>query len=99
MHPEGREAKPSEAVPAKIFLLRLQQLSQFEKKGDKKNVELVKAKLFADISALPKDSIAVREKLKDLELALSPKLWTRVGMPMSGIPLRAARKRISVSKS
>src|SRR5437016_6309545 len=80
MHPEGREAKPSEAVPAKIFLLRLQLLSQFEKKGDKKNVELVKAKLFADISALPKDSIAVREKLKDLELALSPKLWTRVGI-------------------
>src|SRR2546426_930617 len=80
MHPEGREAKPSEAVPAKIFLLRLQQMAQFEKKGNKKYVELAKAKILADISALPKDSIAVREKLKDVELALSPKLWSRVGI-------------------
>src|SRR5207245_868314 len=66
--------------PAKIFLWRLQQLGQFEKKGGKKNVEFVKAKILADINALPKDSVAVREKLKDVELALSPKLWSRVGI-------------------
>src|SRR2546425_621926 len=80
MHPEGREAKPSEAVPAKIFLLRLQQLAKFQKKGDEKNAVLVKAKIHADINALPKGSIAVREKIKDVELALSPKLWSRVGI-------------------
>src|SRR2546428_11217390 len=80
MHPEGREAKPSEAVPAKIFLLRLQQLAQFQKKGDEKNAALVKGKIYADINALPKDSIVVREKIKDVELALSPKLWSRLGI-------------------
>ncbi len=80
IHPEGREAKPSDAVPAKIFLLRLQQLEQFEKKRDRKNVELVKAKILADINALPRDSVAVREKIKDVEFALSPKLWSRVGL-------------------
>jgi type I restriction enzyme R subunit len=80
MHPEGREATPSEAVPAKIFLLRLQQLEQFQKQRDKRNIELVKAKILGDINALPKESIAVRDKIKDVEFALSPKLWTRVGI-------------------
>lgn len=80
MHPEGREAKPSEAVPAKIFLIRLQQLRQFQKKKDARNVAFVKQKIADDIRALPKDSVSVRERLRDVEFALSPKLWDRKGL-------------------
>jgi len=80
MHPEGREAKPSEAVPAKIFLVRLRQLQHFQKKKDDKNVENVKQKLLEDVKALPQESIAVKEHLRDVELALAPKLWDRVGL-------------------
>lgn len=80
MHPEGREAKPSEAVPAKIFLVRLQQLQHFQKKKDFKNAEGVKQKLLQDIKALPQESVAVKERSRDIELALSPKLWDRVGL-------------------
>jgi len=80
MHPEGKEAKPQEAVPARIFLLRLQELAQFQKRGDKKHIELVKAKILSDITTLPTGSVAVKERLRDVELALSPKLWERVGL-------------------
>src|SRR2546425_8984253 len=80
IHPKGREAGITESVPAKIFLLRLQQLKQFQKKKDGMNVELVRQKLLQDIQALPTDSIVVKERLRDVELALSPKLWERVGL-------------------
>jgi type I restriction enzyme R subunit len=80
MHPEGKEAKPSEAVPAKIFLVRLRQLQHFQTKGDVENTEKVKQKLIEDIKALPEQSIAVREHSREVELALSPKLWDRVGL-------------------
>lgn len=80
MHPEGRESKPAEAVPAKIFLLRLQQLAQFQRKRDNKNIELVKARLLGDINALPKDSVSVREHIREVEKGLSPKLWDKVGV-------------------
>lgn len=80
MHPEGREAKPADAVSAKIFLLRLQQLSFFEKRKDEKNAEAVRKKLTDDVNALPAESITIREHARDVELAKSPKLWGRVGL-------------------
>jgi type I restriction enzyme R subunit len=80
MHPEGKEAKPIEAVPAKIFLLRLQQLSYFEKNKDVTNSGAVKARILEDVKSLPGDSIAIRERIRDVELARSPNLWDRVGL-------------------
>ena len=80
MHPEGREAKPSEAVPAKVFLLRLAQLSYFQKRRDTEKADAVKTKLMEDVKALPEESITIREHLRDVELAKSPKLWGRVGL-------------------
>jgi type I restriction enzyme R subunit len=91
MHPEGRETKPSEAVSAKIFLLRLQQLSYFQKKKEEEHAEAVKAKILEDVKSLPQDSIAIREHLRDVELAKSPKLWNRVGVE----PLEFLRSKIT----
>jgi hypothetical protein len=60
MHPEGREAKPSEAAPTRIFLTKLQQLNYLLETKDKR-CELVKEKLVQDIKSLPYDSITIRE--------------------------------------
>lgn len=80
IHPKGKEEAPSEAVPAKIFLVRIRLLDHFLKIGNKARAEEVKKKLMEDIAALPKESISVREHLRDIELASSPKLWDRVGL-------------------
>jgi type I restriction enzyme R subunit len=80
MHPEGREAKPSEAVTAKIFLTRLHLLSYFQKTNDEKRAERVRAKITLDVNNLPLNCVAIQERLRDVELARSPKLWDRVGL-------------------
>lgn len=80
MHPEGKEAVPTEAVPAKIFLLRIRQLNHFLRKKDDEHAEQLKQKLMEDIKALPHESISVKDHIRDVELALSPKLWERVGI-------------------
>ena len=80
MHPKGIEAKPTEAVTTKIFLVRLRLLSHFENMNDEKSNEPLKSKIIRDVSRLPLDCIAVQERLRDVELARSPKLWDRVGI-------------------
>jgi len=82
MHPEGKEAKPGEAVPTKIFLNRLQQLNHLLEAKDKR-AELLKEKLMVDIKLLPHDSITIRERARDIEKALSPNLWDTVGLAPS----------------
>lgn len=91
IHPEGREAEPSEAVPAKIFLIRLRQLSYFQKTNDAKNSEEVKEKIINDVNNLPLNSVAIREHLREVELARSPKIWDRVGLdPMEFLKTKIA---------
>lgn len=91
MHPQGREAKPAEAVPAKIFLLRLRQLEHFEKRKNKTQTQRAKQKILEDINALPSESIAVRDARRDVEQVQSPEFWTRVGIK----PMHFLRTRIT----
>ncbi|MBI2183953.1 MAG: DEAD/DEAH box helicase family protein [Thaumarchaeota archaeon] len=104
MHPEGKEAKPSEAVPTKIFLTRLQQLNHLLEAGDKR-AGLIKEKLAGDINALPRDSISVREHMRDVEKALSPEFWDRVGLDQSKFlktrisPLMRYQKDINLNEA
>jgi type I restriction enzyme R subunit len=91
MHPKGRVAKLSEAIPAKIFLTKLLQYKYFSSKKDKNNIGLLREKIVDDIKKLPKESISVRENIRDVELALSPKMWDRVGLK----PLEFLRKKIT----
>lgn len=80
IHPKGKEAEPSEAVPAKIFLHRIRMLNYFLETGDQARAEEIRKKLMEDVASLPKESVSVREHLRDVELASSPKLWDRVGL-------------------
>lgn len=79
MKPEGEQAESSEAITNRIFRMRIEQLEYLMKKGDSKKAELLKKKINDDIDSLPKDSVSVREHLRAIEKALSPKLWTNVG--------------------
>jgi type I restriction enzyme R subunit len=80
VHPEGKEAKPSEALPTKIFLLRLQQLRHFQEGNEEERANQVKEKIKRSLDALPMETVAIKERLRDVELAKSPKLWDRVGV-------------------
>ena len=80
MHPEGDQAESGEAITSRIFLTRLKQLEFFLQSGDQDKVEQVKKKILDDVTSLPKDSVSVRENLKDVEKALSPSLWDTVGV-------------------
>jgi type I restriction enzyme R subunit len=91
MHPKGREARPGEAVPAKIFLLRLRELEHFQKLKDTKKLEYVRQRVLDDVKSLPMESVAVKDAQRDIEQALSTKFWTRVGIE----PLQFLRTRIT----
>ncbi|MBN1860478.1 MAG: DEAD/DEAH box helicase family protein, partial [Candidatus Thermoplasmatota archaeon] len=80
MHPEGDKTESGEAITSRIFLTRLKQLEFFLQSGDTEKVEQVKKKIIDDVASLPKDSVSVRENLKDVEKALSPSLWDKVGV-------------------
>ena len=79
MNPEGKEAKPAEAVPIKIFVTRLYQLDFLLKSKDKR-AEEVKVKLINDINALPLQSVSIQEHMHEVEKALSPNFWNTIGL-------------------
>ncbi len=80
MHPEGDQKESGEAITNRIFLIRVKQLEHFLNTGDAKNAEGAKRKIHEDIESLPRDSVSVRENLRDVEKALSPRLWDNVGI-------------------
>jgi len=80
MNPKGKEAAPSEAVTTRIFKLRVQQLGIFTQRKDVEHTNLMKDKIQKDIEKLPMKSVAVKEHLKTIELAKSPKIWNNVGL-------------------
>ena len=79
MNPEGKEAKPAEAVPTKIFVTRLYQLDFLLKTKDGR-AEEVKVKLANDINALPMQSVSIQEHMREVEKALSPNFWNAIGL-------------------
>jgi len=80
MHPDDDQNESKEAITNRIFLTNLKQLGHFRDSNDSTNVEVVKKKVLDDIESLPKDSVSVRENLRDVEKALSPNLWDNVGL-------------------
>ncbi len=80
MHPEGKEANPTEAVTTRIFKIRIQQLGIFVKAKEKEKVELLKSKILDDINKLPIKSASLKEHLRNIEIAKSDKLWDNVGV-------------------
>jgi len=80
IHPEGKEVEPTEAIPAKIFLCRIRLLDHFTRVNDQRRADETRSRIVEDIRALPQESVSVKEHLRDVELALSPKLWDRIGI-------------------
>jgi len=91
IHPSGKERRPAEAIPAKIFLLRLRQLEHFTKRKNKEKIAQIRSKITQDIDELPKDSVAVKDSWRDVEQALQSDFWTRVGID----PIQFLRTRIT----
>jgi len=91
LHPEGKEASSTEALPSKIFLTIIRQYEFFLKNNDNIKAEMLKSKLIASIKALPADSISIKEKAREIELATSGKLWDKMGVN----PLDFLRNKIA----
>jgi type I restriction enzyme R subunit len=91
MHPDGDQQQSQEAVTNRIFMVRLKQLDHFRKHDVQEGVETVKAKVLEDIRSLPKDSVSVRECLREVEKALSPRLWESVGID----PVKFLKEKIT----
>lgn len=77
IHPKGREPSSSIALPSRIFLVRL---NQYKILKSKKEGEEVLERIKNDISVLPKDAISIREKRREIEMAMSDKIWKNIGM-------------------
>ncbi len=91
MHPEGDQKESGEAITNRIFLTRLRQLEHCLNACELEKTDGIKKKILEDIASLPKDSVSVRESLKDVEKALSPKLWDNVGID----PVEFLKKKIT----
>lgn len=91
MHPDGDQQQSQEAITNRIFMVRLKQLDHFRNSGAEESVQAVKAKVMEDIASLPKDSVSVRESLREVEKALSPRLWESVGLD----PVKFLKEKIT----
>lgn len=91
MHPQGDQKESGEAITNRIFLIRVKQLEHLLNIGDVEKAKGVKAKILEDIASLPKDSVSIRENMRDVEKALSPKLWDNVGLD----PVKFLKKKIT----
>ena len=77
IHPKGREPSQSIALPSRVFLLRI---LQYKILKDKKDGEEVLERIKNDINSLPKNTISIREKRREIEMALSERLWKNIGL-------------------
>lgn len=77
IHPKGKEPSSSVALPSRIFLMRI---NQYKILSNKKEGEEVLERIRNDISVLPRNAISIKEKRKEIEMALSDKLWKNIGI-------------------
>ena len=77
MHPEGREPSSTIALPARIFLTRI---NQYRILKDKEEGKEVLERIKKDIESLPKKTVSIREKRREIEMALSDKIWKNISI-------------------
>jgi type I restriction enzyme R subunit len=73
--PEGELPPVQDAVPVKIFKIRLIKLKIFIEKQDDQNFEKTKSEVIQDIKSLPENSITVKENRHNIDKALSEGIW------------------------
>lgn len=80
LKPEGRETSQSEAVYGRIFRTRLEKYELFKNKKDEQKLEEIKKQIIQDIKKLPRDSISIKEKIRDVEISLSKNFWNNIAI-------------------
>jgi type I site-specific restriction endonuclease len=80
VHPN--EARSEVDIPTEIFLVRLNQLDRAVESSDI-HAELIKEKLVEDIRRLPLTTSAIREHIRDVDIALSPDFWKMQSLDQS----------------
>ncbi len=73
--PEGDIPPVQDAIPVKIFKVRLAKLKIFQSKQNNQEFEKVKEQLFEDIKNLPENSITVKENRRNIDKAISDSIW------------------------
>ncbi|MBN2483986.1 MAG: DEAD/DEAH box helicase family protein [Candidatus Omnitrophica bacterium] len=75
--PEGEVPAQQEALPVKVFRVRLKKLNLF-RQSNQAYFDKVKEEIINDIQSLPEPSITVRENLRNIHKALSKEVWDDV---------------------
>ncbi len=91
LNPEGKKTSTGEAITTRIFKVRILQLEHFLKKNKKEYSELYQNRIIDDIRALPKKSIVIKEHEREIEIALKPNFWDKVGKE----PVKYLRTKIT----
>ncbi|MFH1776910.1 MAG: DEAD/DEAH box helicase family protein [Candidatus Omnitrophota bacterium] len=73
--PQGELPPVQDAVPVKIFKIRLIKLKIFQDRKDDQHFEKTKVLIIKDIKDLPENSITVRENKRNIDKALSGQIW------------------------
>ena len=73
--PEGELPPVQDAIPVKIFKIRLIKLKLFQDREDDQNFKKIKDLIIKDIKNLPENSITVRENRRNIDKALSDQIW------------------------
>jgi len=73
--PEGDIPPGQDAIPVKIFRVRLTKLKIFQRKQDTQKFERVKTEIVNDIKNLPENSITVKENRRNIDKSLSDSVW------------------------
>ncbi len=80
MKPEGAQSNPSEAISIRIFRTQVEQLILYQTRNDEAKVTEIKNKIRKKIISLPQDSIPVKERLEDINKAISEDFYDRIGI-------------------
>ena len=78
MKPEGEPPQIEEALPTRVFKVRVKKLRYFMKKGDWKGIERVRGEIIDSVRALPRDSISIKENRHIVDRVLSDIFWANV---------------------
>lgn len=75
MKPEGELPPVQDAIPIKIFKIRLTKLKIFQENNDIQKFENVKEEIINDIKNLPENSIVIKENRRQIDKAFSEQVW------------------------
>jgi type I restriction enzyme R subunit len=79
MNPKGREPGQQVQLPVRLFRARLDELEAASTAARGDIAELVKVDLRADLAALPRNNVVVKEAASDLAVTRDEQFWQHLG--------------------